>query len=233
MSLTLASYNIHRCFGRDGRHDPERIREVLRQIDAQVMALQEVELVHEAPDLLEYLCLERNWKAIPGITMSSDRGHYGNAVLTSLPVTGVEKIDLSFPGREPRGALHLSLQNRDETLEVMATHLGLRPAERRAQVRSLLGVFQKSSVRGTRVLMGDLNEWFLWGRPLRWLKGHFRATPAPATFPTRRPVFALDRIWVTPRSNLSELRAVGNPLTRLASDHLPLVARIKTGTGGA
>jgi endonuclease/exonuclease/phosphatase family metal-dependent hydrolase len=74
--------------------------------------------------------------------------------------------------------------------------------------------------------MGDLNEWFLWGRPLRWLHVQFRRTPAPATFPARLPVFALDRFWVRPRVLLDHLVVHSSPLARAASDHLPLVATL-------
>ena len=77
------------------------------------------------------------------------------------------------------------------------------------------------------LLMGDLNEWYLWGRPLRWLHSHFRETPAaPPTFPARQPVLALDRIWVAPAGSLRRLRRHVSPLARVASDHLPLVAEL-------
>ena len=97
MSLLLASYNIHRCFGLDGRYDPARIREILRQINAQVIALQEVELLHDDPHLLDYLCADRPWRPIHGKTLSSPIGHYGNALLTSLPIRAIQRIDLSYP----------------------------------------------------------------------------------------------------------------------------------------
>jgi endonuclease/exonuclease/phosphatase family metal-dependent hydrolase len=74
--------------------------------------------------------------------------------------------------------------------------------------------------------MGDLNEWYLWGRPLRWLHAHFRATPSPPTFPSRRPVFALDRIWISPARCLTRIARHASPLARIASDHLPLTAEL-------
>jgi endonuclease/exonuclease/phosphatase family metal-dependent hydrolase len=75
--------------------------------------------------------------------------------------------------------------------------------------------------------MGDINEWFLWGRPLRWLHVEFQETPAPATFPAYRPVLALDRLWVRPRTALRRLAVHATPLARVASDHLPLVAALE------
>jgi endonuclease/exonuclease/phosphatase family metal-dependent hydrolase len=61
---------------------------------------------------------------------------------------------------------------------------------------------------------------------MRWLHDHFSATPAPRTFPAGRPMFALDRVWVRPRSYLLSVRAHASELSRLASDHLPIVARL-------
>ncbi len=231
MNLTLASYNIHRCYGRDGHYEPQRIRRVLRDLDAQVIALQEVELLHEAPELLDFFCEDSPWTAIRGLTLSRETGHYGNALLTSLPVLSVQRIDLSMPGREPRGALHVTLEYENNPLSVIATHLGLRPAERRAQIKRLLSVMQnmESSAKQTTtiVLMGDLNEWFLWGRPLRWLRKYFQPSPALVSFPACCPLFALDRIWVNPAKKILSVKTVNNKLTRSASDHLPLLAQIE------
>jgi len=76
------------------------------------------------------------------------------------------------------------------------------------------------------VLLGDLNEWFLWGRPLRWLRRHFGRTPAPATYPARWPLFALDRIWVEPARLLERIEVLSAAPARAASDHLPLRAML-------
>ena len=75
--------------------------------------------------------------------------------------------------------------------------------------------------------MGDLNEWFLWGRPLRRVHRHFEPTPARNTFPSKMPVLALDRLWTHPGNILKDLRAHTSPLARIASDHLPLVATVE------
>lgn len=227
MSLVLASYNIHRCYGRDGRYDPGRIQQVLHQLNAQVIALQEVELLHAAPGLLDFFCENSPWRAVPGLTMMRDTGHYGNVLLTSLPIRKIQRIDLSVPGREPRGALHVRLEHRDHSLTVIATHLGLRPAERRTQVKCLLDVLRDNEDPGSTVLMGDLNEWFRWGRPLRWLRRHFQAVAAPASYPAYSPLLALDRVWIKPCEKLSHVSVLKNGLTRVASDHLPLVATLE------
>jgi endonuclease/exonuclease/phosphatase family metal-dependent hydrolase len=100
----------------------------------------------------------------------------------------------------------------------------LHPRERRAQIGALLHVFGTN--RMPMILMGDINEWLASGRPLRMLAAHFESVPAPRTFPSRWPMFALDRIWISPRRRLVQVRVHATPLARLASDHLPLVAHI-------
>lgn len=231
MKLVLASYNIHRCYGRDGNHSPARIKQVLQELDAQIIALQEVELLHDAPDILRFFCAESVWEPITGPAIVTETGHYGNAVLTALPILSVDHIDLSRPGHEPRGALHVMLDCEGMTLELIATHLGLWPAERRAQIRKILALLQQERVTGIRpnltVLLGDLNEWFMWGRPLRWLHQYFEDVPAPATFPACCPVFALDRAWVEPRQSLLSITSWRSETARIASDHLPLRVQLE------
>ncbi|MDH3513453.1 MAG: endonuclease/exonuclease/phosphatase family protein [Gammaproteobacteria bacterium] len=233
MRLRVVSYNIHRCIGRDGRRDPDRIRRIIREVDAHVVALQEVELLDEAPDFLEFLCHDTGLSPIPGMTMRLGQAHYGNALLTALPVVDVEFVDLSFARREPRAAIHATLAWAGNPVQIIATHLGLRARERRSQMRRLLALLSDNSASTppeVSILMGDLNEWFLWGRPLRWLRAQFDQSPAPATFPSGRPLFALDRIWVRPREKLLSIQAVKSELTNVASDHLPLIAQVRKGS---
>lgn len=227
MRLRVATYNVHRCVGRDGRTDPSRVLQVLRALDADVIALQELEwnpkhALHVLADFAKQL----GYTHVPGPTLLDGRGHYGNALLTRLPVRALREYDLSFGRREPRGALDVSLGTAAHTVRIIATHLGLRPAERRAQMKILLDLLRTSAHR-TTILMGDLNEWFLWGRPLRWLHRHFGRTPAPATFPARLPLFALDRIWVLPQEHLLHLAVHLAQPAVVASDHLPVVADIR------
>lgn len=226
MRIRLATYNIHRCIGRDGHCDPERILGVLRELQADVLALQEVESWHyKGVALLEYLSRETGMTAVAGPTLLRGTSAYGNAILSRMPVRDVRRLDLSFPGREPRGALDVDLRCNGTGLQLVATHLGLNPAERRGQVQQLLELFRTNGSHPA-VLIGDLNEWFLWGRPLHWLQALFGKTPAPATFPAKCPVFALDRIWVRPQGSLIRVEVHDTPLARRASDHLPLKATV-------
>lgn len=225
MRVVLASYNIHRCYGGDGRFAPARIRRVIEALDADVVALQEVETRAEGGlDLLETLA-GREYRAIAGPTLFRENAHYGNALLSRLPVEDIRLHDLSVDGREPRGAIEVRLGAGGSALRVVATHFGLAPWERRLQAQRVLALMEPEAAP-LEVLLGDLNEWFLWGRPLRWLHRAFAQTPAPATWPARRPLFALDRLWVRPRAALVRLARHDGPLARAASDHLPLRAEL-------
>ena len=224
MRMTFATYNIHRCTGWDGRYDPERIAGVLKELDADVIALQEVNSPdHSGLELLNWFSEQTKLRAIAGPTLLHHTGHYGNAVLTRCAEQKIRRVDISPPGREPRDAIDLDLECDHWHLQVIATHLGLKPAERRLQVQELLKRF------GTKhcILMGDLNEWFLWGRPLRWIQQIFGDTPALPTFPAMCPVFALDRIWIRPPGTLVSMDVHRTSLARRASDHLPLKAVIE------
>lgn len=199
---------------------------MLREIDADLVALQEVAYRRDqAGHFLEYLGQQLQAQVIEGITLFDERGHYGNAVLTRLPVSAVNRLDISLPHREPRGAIEVSLRVDGLNVQLIATHLGLRPRERRHQIKTLLRRFDDGHA-DVQVLLGDLNEWFLWGRPLRWLRRVFGDAPAPRTFPSKSPWFKLDRFWVDPRVTLTDLRVHMSPTARTASDHLPVVAEL-------
>jgi endonuclease/exonuclease/phosphatase family metal-dependent hydrolase len=226
LRISVATYNVHGCVGADGRFDPGRVLRVLRALDADVIALQELRWrPDEALHVLADLAGRMEYTALAGSTLMRPDGHYGNALLTRLPVLATLQVDLSVPGREPRGALQATLRAGAGTLDVIATHLGLGPGERRTQMRHVLGLV--NACAKPVVLMGDLNEWFLWGRPLRRLHRYFKATPSVATFPAMLPLLALDRVWTHPRSLLKRIRVHTSPLARVASDHLPLVATLE------
>jgi endonuclease/exonuclease/phosphatase family metal-dependent hydrolase len=226
-TLTVATWNIHGAIGCDGRYAPARIVDVLGEIDADVVALQEVASAQAHSDFLAVLERETGYHVVAGLLRQRHGSDFGNAVLSRFPVRSVERLDLAIDDYEPRGALDVCLDiGLPLPIRVVATHLGLRPGERREQVRRILAVVEREPPHPT-LLMGDLNEWYLWGRPLRWLRSHFRAMPvAPRTFPSRRPVFALDRIWVSPGASVRRLANHSSALARIASDHLPLIAEI-------
>lgn len=225
----IASYNIHQGIGLDNRLDIERIGQVIKGLGADIIGVQEVHAPFgddPATMQLDFLAEMTGLRAIGGPTIERHGGYYGNALFTRCRIVEVRRFDLSFSRRECRGALDVEMDTGQGLLRVIVTHLGLLPAERRFQVKRLLEIIEVSSVLPVAVV-GDLNEWFLLGRPARWLHGYFGHCPAPRTFPAPFPLFSLDRILVRPIEALHEITVVKTPLSRVASDHLPLLARIE------
>lgn len=229
-SLRVATWNVHSGVGRDRRYDPARIAAVVVETGADVIALQEVGSRDSSELLLAALVRITGFDAVDGWTLQRRGCDFGNAVLSRFPIAETARLDLTVDGCEPRGALDVVVTTPPGSLRVIATHLGLRPYERRTQVKRILSSLERETPLPT-VLTGDVNEWYLWGRPLRWLHRHFKPTPAPATFPAWRPVFSLDRLWTEPAKLLVSLRVHATPLARRASDHLPLLADLALPTG--
>lgn len=226
--ITAATYNIHQCVGVDGQRDPKRIADVIAALDADVIALQEVDSwpgIGDEPAQMEFLAHTAGLRAISGPTIERQDGHYGNALLTRLPILDVRKLDLTVYRREPRGALDVELDAHGTPLRVIATHLGLLPSERRFQVQRILEEVEGADGRPT-VLLGDINEWLVMGRPLRWLHARFGRGVGGRTFPSWCPLLKLDRVWVRPPHVLRGHRVHRGDGARVASDHLPVVAHL-------
>jgi endonuclease/exonuclease/phosphatase family metal-dependent hydrolase len=221
--VVIASYNVHRCIGRDTRCDPDRVADVIRELDADIVGLQEV---GGDTDQVAHLAARAGYHAIAGPTLLREDGHFGNALLTRRPTRAVRLVDLSVAGREPRGAIDADVEVAPGTCRVIVTHLGLRGYERRRQVEMLLANVVEQATPELVVLLGDLNEWLGPARVLRRLRASF-ACAAVASFPTVRPMLALDRILVRPASAFVTLRAHDTPLSRWASDHLPVLAEVR------
>ncbi len=228
MHLRVATYNIHRAIGGDGIASIGRIAGILGDLDADITALQEVAFaadLHRPGNLLNTLALAVGADVIAGPTLLEERGCYGNALLTRLPPVRLKRLSLGVPGREPRGALAVTFDIDGTAVKVIATHLGLFPGERRRQIRRIMALADQPPAAVT-ILMGDFNEWFRWALPLRLLYRTFGVHPAPLTFPSFRPLLALDRIWVRPADRLQTVHAHRAAPAGVASDHLPLVATV-------
>jgi endonuclease/exonuclease/phosphatase family metal-dependent hydrolase len=214
--------------GTDGRSDPERIAGVIRELNAEVIGLQEVYASSETGSRwaqMEYLSELSGLQAVPGPTMNLEDSHYGNVLLTDFPVRQTDNVNLSIYGREPRGAIDAVLDIKNRAVRVIVTHLGLRSKERLSQTRRLAEKVQED--KGCfLILLGDINEWYPLSRSLWYLKRYFGRSPARPTFPVQWPVLPLDRIWVRPANALLRVWTHRTPLSRVASDHLPLKALI-------
>lgn len=226
-ALRVATYNVHGCVGLDGRLDPGRVAEVVRELDCDVVALQEVKRSAEV-DQLQQLADATGLRSICGATRPHGGGTFGNALLTRLPVLATRKADLSCRGREQRGALDAAVDCGGVAVRVVATHFGLHAAERREQVRGLLQLVQRDP-GAPLVVLGDFNEWSLINRTVRVLDAKLGASVAVRSFPSWWALFALDRLWARPRGSLEAVWAHRSRLARAASDHLPVVGRLSTG----
>ena len=226
--LRFVSYNVHGFVGRGGRYLPEQTIEVMQQLDADVIALQEIlGDDRHGLTLLRRFSTENGYHLILGPTIRQSLDHqYGNALLLQSPPEEIELHDISVRGREPRGVIECGLDLQGEPWKLFATHLGLSPRERRQQIERLREIMEIQD-HPNMALMGDINEWCGWRRAVRRLRNGFISMPHPATFPACLPCFSLDRIWLRAARHSVRLAVCRSPLCRRASDHLPLIAEIQ------
>lgn len=221
-TLTVASYNIHRGRGLDRRVDLPRIAAVLDEIGADVVGIQEV--YHDQAEALARLLGVR---VVMGATHERAEGLYGNALLTRLDVRDHEVFDLTRRRREPRGGLRVDVAAGDQLLHLFNVHFGLRVWERAEQVALLVRQHVlRVELSGPRIVMGDLNEWFP-GAVGRTLRRQLQRPRLRRTHPAPLPLFALDRIYWDRALEGHGLRVHRSRLARVASDHLPIVARLR------
>lgn len=229
----VASYNVHKCIGVDGRFDPERIARVIAEIGPDVIALQEADKrFGERHGLLDLPRLEQETGLVPVPLGNASRAHgwHGNVVLFRRGmVRDVHQVAL--PGLEPRGALVVELDlEGGAALRIVAAHFGLLKRSRAQQARRLIEIMQSRDERPT-LLLGDLNEWRLGARSsLKELGPAFHTLPVPVpSFPSGLPLLALDRIIANRPEILSDVEVHDTPLARTASDHLPIKAYVDPG----
>jgi endonuclease/exonuclease/phosphatase family metal-dependent hydrolase len=232
--MRIATYNIHRARGLDGRVRPDRIVDVLEEIGADVVALQEVlSIEQDAPEKnqADYIARRLGFHHALGENRRLRGGAYGNVVLSRYPLRTVRNYDISVTGCERRGCLYTDIRLPDgEILHVFNVHLGLALLERRRQARQLVNeVLGEPVLKGPRVMLGDFNEWTrglttrLLGRHLKAinLRQHLRWA---RTYPGFMPVLALDHIYFDPSLELDKVSLHRSRTSLVASDHLPLVA---------
>lgn len=222
-TLSVATYNIQRGRGIDLARRFERTARVVEALEADVIGLQEVVREPWGPrgDQPGELGRRAHAEAIFLPARPHGSGAFGCALLTRLPVEEVTAIDLSVSGREPRKALCARLRAGASRVHVVVCHLGLGPNERRSQVTMLRAHLRR--LDGTRVVMGDFNEPRR-GAVTRALDAELGPAPIVVTHPAPLPLLPLDRVWCD--AGVRELFAHRAPPARVASDHLPLVARV-------
>lgn len=234
-TLRIATYNVHRCRGLDGRTRPQRIAAVLRTIDADVVALQEV--VGAGPHgggHAEELgaMLGMGWVMSPAREL---RGHqFGNAVLSRFPIMHHSEHDLSWKTCEPRRMQRVDVVVHGCTLHLYNVHLGTAILERRHQALRLASMVSDRHIAGPKLVLGDFNEWMR-GLATKMLserlnsvdlRNHLRRR---RTYPGLFPILHLDHIYYAGRVEIVGIELPRTRQSLVASDHLPLVADVRIG----
>ena len=234
----IVTYNVHRCVGTDRRLDVGRVAQVLAQLEPDIVALQELDVgrartggVDQAHEIARRLDMACHFNA--ALTVEEER--YGDAILTRYPERLMQVGPL--PGHpairalEPRGALWVEVEVEGAPVQIINTHLGLVPKEQQIQARCLAGAgwLKHPNCQGPTILLGDFNatatsvvyRTFL--TTLAAARTLAKVKTSTATFPSQLPVLRIDHLFVSPQITVSDVFAPFTPLTRVASDHLPLV----------
>lgn len=232
--IRVVTYNTHKCRGIDGRVRPARIAEVLREIDPDIAALQEM-VSRPGPlpesDQASYIARALRMFHVMGPVRRLREGMYGNAVLSRFPIRMMRTYDLSFVGREERGCVRADIAVNGRLLHVFNVHLGTAHEERRHQGRRLIAdeLLNDVELKAPRLVLGDFNEWIP-GLVTRLLSVHLesadirRHLDRSRTYPGLLPLLHLDHIYYDPSLRLEKLVLHRSRRALIASDHLPLVA---------
>jgi endonuclease/exonuclease/phosphatase family metal-dependent hydrolase len=218
--LRVASYNIRKAKGLDGRRDPLRILNVLNGLEADVIALQEADLrLGSRPSALcrNQIAVETDFDVVPVARNDVSLGWHGNAVLIRKGIAHGQITHIDLPGLEPRGAVRVDLPG----FSLVATHLGLMRRHRARQLRAISKAVQCAD---RAVVAGDFNEWSP-HKGLEMLEAFDIHAPGHS-FHAARPIAALDRIAVSAGLSVGDAGVVQTGPARHASDHLPIWADI-------
>lgn len=230
--LTFASYNIHKAVGLDRRRDPERILSVLHEIDADIIALQEADRrIGDRATVLPRAALDdTRWRVVEVARRPRSIGWHGNALLVRRDVEIVAGHALDIPTLEPRGAACGEIAVEGKLLRVIGTHLDLSGLRRRDQIRSLLTYVEACKRDLPSVILGDFNQWGRHTGAMREFGKDWQLVTPGRSYPSRQPIATLDRIAATRHWECVDMKVHHTPLAAIASDHLPIVARLRLHT---
>ncbi|HYV64133.1 MAG TPA: endonuclease/exonuclease/phosphatase family protein [Bryobacteraceae bacterium] len=230
----IATYNIHKCRGVDGRVQPERIARVLEEVRADIVSLQEV-VSHEGASVADhqadYLAGRLGLFGAMGETRKHRGGAYGNLTLSRWDFKLIRPIDITIAGRERRVALRTDIRLGGHILHVFNVHLGTAVRERRQQAIRLLeaDLLRAIDISGPRIVLGDFNEWVR-GKVTRALVAEFHLTDLRVhlkrtrSYPALLPLLNLDHIYCDHHLQIEKAFFHRSRRSLIASDHLPLVA---------
>lgn len=236
LSLKVASYNIHKSVGPDRQRRPDRIFKVLSELDADIVALQEVDRRFGARATTfeaEQLEHETGYRLVRHATRPLSSGWHGNALLVRGAVDDLRRRRITLPALEPRGALMADLSTPDGEIRVVCAHLGLLGRYRRRQALTILEAIDAAGNALPTVVMGDLNEWSPHGSCLRVFGTRYCIAQPGPSFPARRPLFGLDRVIVSDEIEVTQSWVHESPTAREASDHLPVLATLSLKSSAA
>jgi len=230
VEITFASYNIRKAIGRDRRRDPERILTVLREMDADVVALQEADRrFGRRASALPLAAIREHtpYDPVP-LTMKPDSiGWHGNGLLVRRGMDLVDASAVPLPTIEPRGAIQADLALDGRTFRVAGMHLDLSGLRRRHQVRTVLDHVATCGEACPVVLMGDFNEWARRGGCFREFGEGWQLLAPGRSYPAVRPVAELDRIIASHEWRVLDAGVHHSRIAAWASDHLPVWARLE------
>lgn len=231
LQIKFASYNIHKAVGVDRRRDHERILRVLLEVDADIVALQEVDRRfgrRMAVLPLDAIHAATNYVPVPLSMKPDSLGWHGNALLVRRGIELAEAAPVPLPVLEPRGAIRADLLADGRRLRVIGMHLDLSGLRRRHQLRSVLAHCTACDHDVPTVMMGDFNEWSQRGGSLREFDGATWQVLTPGrSFPSRRPIAQLDRIVASAEWEVLGCHVHHSPLAATGSDHLPVFASLR------
>ncbi len=238
-TIRVMTYNVHGCVGIDRDLSIDRIASVIATYRPDVVALQELDFkrarsgrVDQAHLIAEKLQMKFHF--YPAIEIREEK--YGDAILSRYPLRLRHAAALptmpSPPGLERRGALWVTVKLESGELNVINTHMGLSSRERVAQARALVGPPWAGHPQCHRptIICGDWNA-VPGSRAYRLLTKRFYDVqrrpplrPRLRTFPSRLPVMRIDHIVASYDLATHHVMVPRTELTRVASDHLPLIA---------
>ncbi len=228
--ITVASYNIHKAIGTDGRYEPERILAVLAEIGADVVLLQEADKrFGPRTTVLPFamIAARTGYRPVSIGAHPHGLGWHGNAVLVSERVTITAALPLVLPSLEPRGAILVETLVEGRALRLGGMHLDLTGLRRRRQARAIITQMAARPDPMPTVLMGDLNEWRRHSGCLIDFDRTYAIAPTEPSFPAGRPLARLDRIMAGPGIEIAGSGTHRTALSRIASDHLPVWAALQ------
>jgi len=227
--LTVASYNIRKAIGIDRQRRPERILEVLAEIDADIVILQEADRrfgARQAALPLHLLAEHSDYQPIDFAVRSGGIGWHGNAILVRKAAAAVACRVLHLPALEPRGAVMADIRIGGRDVRIVGMHLDLSGLWRRRQAHAILAAIAHEERPLPTIMAGDLNEWSAGRGCLRDFGSHYRFAETGPSFHARRPIARLDRIMIDDRLDVVACGVHASPVARTASDHLPIWARL-------